>query len=807
MKIKLITISKILFPVTLFFLFVECKSQRPGENKEDGNSPIELENSPPVPSDGIIGAGSKNNKWSPGQAKAPTISTDVDNFLKAINGKIRLLHCKYEGASLDKTNNFNPNGLKLNDEEWQTTINTSIVDADPTALDLNIQFRLIKGTSKETGVAVAFDFSDWNTENYVMLPASVYNGNRCKLVNRGYAKGLDRKYLYQKDIPLMSVPIPQLSPDQNAVSRLEVNASNMATPAMCFFSKKAKRGFIVLTEQKTQYSDNGFIVEESVDRKTASFVISAPGVREKKPLFVGFSESPDQGADFKSGDQINLQMRIYNFEANDIPAVLDKFMKVRKSITGSNQPRNLIPFSQVASWMTDRIDERWYESDQFQFYCPENADWISFGWIGGLMNTFPILALGGDMHLDRVTKTFDFAISRGQGDAGYFYGALDHDGKPFGREGYNELPEIVLTRKNADVLFWMVKQFMLLKAQGKADKINPSWEQNIQQLADAFVTTWKKNGQWGRMLNNKTGEVAEYSTSGGVMAIGGLALASEYYSKREYLKVAKEAANFYYQRDFVNTGMTTGGCADILHNADSETAAGFMTSLMALFELTGNKEWLLKSENLANLVATWTTSYDYELPEDTELGRLGAKLAGIYWASTQNKHGAPGICTSSGDPLFKIYRATGNELYAELMNDIVHAYGESIRRGGYTNERLTYCDADSRGERGTHVTGWNELNGFLMALEIPGIYVQTDGNLFFVFDHVKAVIEKRDEHGMILKITNPTKFDAAVSVFAESEKQAQNPLGYTAFINWPKVEIKAEDSIQIHISSNGSIIK
>ena len=117
------------------------------------------------------------------------------------------------------------------------------------------------------------------------------------------------------------------------------------------------------------------------------------------------------------------------------------------------------------------------------------------------------------------------------------------------------------------------------------------------------------------------------------------------------------------------------------------------------------------SRNAANLAATWITSYDYELPKSTELGRLGTKLAGIVWASTQNKHGAPGICTSSGDPLFKIYRATGNRLYADLLRDIMHAHAESVRPGGYTNERLTYCDADSRGERGSHVTGWNELNG------------------------------------------------------------------------------------------------
>ncbi len=711
-----------------------------------------------------------------------------------------------KAQTLLNATNFNQSGLKLNDEVWQSTINTSIDNTDPTILDIDIRFVLNKGPSIEAGVAVVFDFSDWDTGNYVMLPASVYNGNRCKIVDRAYAEGLERKYLYKKDIPLMSVPIPQLSPELNVKSRLEVNASNMASPAMCFYSKENKRGFILLAKQKTQFADNGFIIEESSDRQKASFVITAPGVREMKPEFVGFSEGTDLGADFIRGDEIELKLRIYSFEVSDIPVLLDKFMKVRKSLTGQNSPRNLIPMSQTATWMTERIDSRWFEGEQFQFYCPENANWISFGWIGGLMNTFPMLALNDRIHFERVAKTFDFALPRAQGEAGYFYGALNYDGIPFGREGYNEFPEIVLTRKNADVLFWMIKQFKLLNVQGKEESIKPEWEENIQDLADAFVSTWKIYGQWGRMLNNHTGEVAEYNTSGGVMGIGGLALASDYFRNPEYLEIAKEAAHYYYQRDFIELGMTTGGCADILHNADSETAAGFMTALMALYEITGEPEWLEKSRNLANLCATWTTSYDYQLPEETELGKLDAKLAGVYWASTQNKHGAPGICTSSGDPLFKIYRHTQDKLYADLLNDIIHAHAESIRPGGYTNERLTYCDADSRGERGTHLTGWNELNGFLMALEIPGIYLQTDGELFYVFDHVEARIEKHDKDGLTLEIKNSTNFDASVSILAESTKQAEQILGYNAFVNWPQVEIQARDSLKVYINRDGDII-
>jgi uncharacterized protein YyaL (SSP411 family) len=332
------------------------------------------------------------------------------------------------------------------------------------------------------------------------------------------------------------------------------------------------------------------------------------------------------------------------------------------------------------------------------------------------MNTFPMLALGDEMHRGRVTKTLDFAIPAAQGKSGYFLATIHPDGKAAGRDWFPDQP-IVLTRQNADVLYWLLKQFTLLKAQGHAGAIKPAWEQAAKRLAQAFVDTWKRHGQWGNYLNHETGDIAIYNSTSGAMAIGGLALASEYFNEPVFLEVARRAADYYYRQDFVEKGFTYGACSDIMQNADSETAAGFMTALMALHETTGEKRWLEMSRNLANLAATWTVSYDYELPKDTELGSLGAKLAGVYWASTQNKHGAPGICTSSGDPLFKIYRATGDRRYAELMRDIAHAWQEGVKPGGGIGERLTYCDADSRGNRGggDGDNGWCVLNGILMA--------------------------------------------------------------------------------------------
>jgi len=427
---------------------------------------------------------------------------------------------------------------------------------------------------------------------------------------------------------------------------------------------------------------------------------------------------------------------------------------------------------------------------------------MSYGWIGGLMNTYPALALGDAEHLRRVINTFDFGLSHGEGKSGYFYDTVGSDGNVLRRDAAaaENISDIALTRKNADMLYWPVKQLMLMKKQGNGNIIRPEWENRMRRLADAFVSTWKKHGTWGNYVNPETGDIAVYNTTGAAMAPAGLALASVYFNNPEYLAVAREGAKALYD-EFAVKGFTSGGCGDILQNADSETAVALLTSLVTLAEVTGDTSYIPQAEALAALCSTWTVSYPYILPENTPLARLGADLIGAVWASTQNKHGAPGFCTQSGDALFKLYRTTGNELYAALLRDIIHAHAEGIQPNGKITERLTYCDADSRGSRGDGgKTGWNETNGAMMATEIPGIYINTDTGRYFVFDHVKVTELKKKKGGYEMTLFNPTEHEATVTVFAENASQAAKPLGDNRFTEWTqKVTVKPGKSVKYRV--------
>lgn len=754
--------------------------------------------------------------WLPVEGASALAKGDagMDAFLKELRANLRPVACWYKGAQLQASRALPGGQLSLPQSKWELAQQVKEVPGAGDARDVTLTLSLKEGQAEASGLAAAFDFSDWSKDNYVLIPGAVYNGNRLRTIGGGYNAGLPAADYGRRDLPLTQNDVPRLEIEDGKPSKLEVSACNVTAPAICVFDQKAKRGFIVLAEQagrdakgeflakaNGELLDNAFAVEENADRSRATLVIGAPGVRSRKPEFVGFSGSPDRGLVMKAGDAITLKLRVYSFAAADIPALLDRYSAVRKAVTGPNHPRLLAPASQVEQWMTARIESRYLQSPKASFYCPENGPWIAFGWIGGWMNTAPMLVQGDAEKLRRVTTTFDHGF-KAQTPAGHFRYAIDANGNTAFREPRKDA---TLTRCEGDMLFWMVKQFELLKAQNRGQAVKPEWEAGIRKLADALVATWKKDGQWGKMIQVETGAVYEFNTTGGATVIGGLALASAHYRNPEYLKIAKDAARFYFERDIVKLGMTSGACADILQHAESETSYAFVNSMMTLYEVTGEREWLDKARTAAALFSTWIVAHDYILPKTTELGGLDAKLAGVFWASTQNKHGAPGICTASGDALFKLGRATGDARPAELVRDIVRAHGESIRPGGFTNERLTFCDAEARGSRGDHVTGWCETNGILMAQELPGIYVRSDADLLFVYDAVEVKVLSRGPTGVKLEVRNPTKFDAKVSVLAEDAKQAQKPLGPIAFIRWPKVEVKAGETRTLEVSANGTV--
>jgi hypothetical protein len=181
----------------------------------------------------------------------------------------------------------------------------------------------------------------------------------------------------------------------------------------------------------------------------------------------------------------------------------------------------------------------------------------------------------------------------------------------------------------------------------------------------------------------------------------------------------------------------------------------------------------------------------------------------------QNKHSAPGICTLSGDALFKLYRYTGNKLYLEQIQETAHNLTQYLSRAdrpvgdpqvmkpGYMCERVNFSDWEGVHNIGGSLFGscWCEVSLLLTAVEIPGIYVQPDTGVLCVFDHVDAEIVRADGDTAVLRCTNPTKFDADVRVFAERSSSMARILGQGAGLRWQTFAVKAGQTCDIAVTA------
>ena len=345
------------------------------------------------------------------------------------------------------------------------------------------------------------------------------------------------------------------------------------------------------------------------------------------------------------------------------------------------------------------------------------------------MSSYPLLTDGSAETKERAKKTLDF-IAENQSPSGFYYsivkdGVVSGDG--FGAPGLENVHHI---RKSADVLYFLFKHFSI---QGL--KVKPEWEESARRCADAFCTLFERYGKLGQLVDMTTGEMVVGTSAAGAMVPGALVKAWRYFGDRRYLDVAERSAEYLYE-NYLSRGLTNGGPAEILCAADSESAFALLESLVALYEETGKAGYLAKAEKALHFCSSWVVSYSYRFPETSLFGRLGINTVGCVFANVQNKHAAPGICTLSGDSIYKLYKYTGDRRYLELILDVAYAMPQCVSTdarplyswdeppvkltAGSINERVNMSDWEGRRNVGSvfRYSCWCETSLILTFTEL-----------------------------------------------------------------------------------------
>jgi hypothetical protein len=697
-------------------------------------------------------------------------------------------------------------GHELNASKWNVLVNAQEVQERSDALDVEVTFECVSGKIEQAAVSVNLNFKDWNRDNYVLLPSVAYNGNKFESRRIPYSPKLSFVQDIGPDKPIIVSDVLRLD-NGDGVSRIQDRSGAFAAPALCFQSSSTRKGFILLTNYGNSMGDYSLSVEESRNRGNATFAITSPCMREQYVYKICDSRVPswDKGHDFSAGDKVTVHFRVYGFAADKVTDLFHRYAEVRKDMERGIL-RNTLPYSICQKIQENKFNTQNFVPD-FGYYSVgmRNGflqDW-QIGWTGGMISTYPLLFMGNEQTCQNVIRNFDWLFPNGISPSGFFWDACEKGNRWLG--GDIRKPQSAnwhLIRKSGDAVYYIIKQFLLMDSKGMT--VKSAWKEGTIRVCDALVNLWNKNHQFGQFVDSRTGVICVGGSSSGAIIPAALTLAGRYFGNQSYLQVAQEAAEYYY-RNFTSKGIACGGPGDALQNPDSESSYSLVESYALLYEQTGDKKWLQYAEDAARQFSSWVTCGDYPFPKESLFGKAGVCSMGAVYANTQNKHGAPAICTASGIALLRIYRATGDAFFLHLLQDIAHNITQYLpckynpignAKEGWVCERVNMSDWEGPDRIGEIVglSTWAETGLMLTTVEIPGVYIQPDKGMATAFDNVQLTSSVKRGRLQSCTITNPFSLPIKIMVLAENASDRLKPLNENRLYTAQTISLKARES-------------
>lgn len=693
-----------------------------------------------------------------------------------------------------------------------------------------LQARVIRGNAQQAAFGLAIDDPEWTTDNFVLIPGAVYNGNRFA----------SKPYKYSPpavgptpgtDEPLHIGDIPRLSLDPGP-SHLDQMSIDGAIPGIGVYFPKRKKALVILTGQKNELGPFGIEVIENETRDQARLLLMSPGFRHDHYFTIdGYTRpSPDTAADLPEGTSVTLPFRLHWIDCASVQDLFDFLFEHRQDCFDPVPLRNEIPFS--AAWdILHAKHNRTNWLPEYNFYQvsilqdPPNPFMLfQVGWVGGMMIQLPLIQEGDEQSLERCLKMFDFFF-QAQTEYGLFH--------PFfnGREFHGEMKQDIdehgvgtiekkakpwtLVRRIGDAIYFLTRSFRLLEEKELGEKIKPEWKAGLRKNVEAVLDIWSRHHDFGQYIDIHTGDIVIARSTAAAMMPAALVEAARYFGEAAWIQTAAEIGERFRTHDLAD-GVTCGGPGDCVQAPDSESIAALIESFILLHEETGEKKWLKATADAIAQTASWVLAYDYEFPEGTALQQIGAQSRGSFLANAQNKTAVPGICTLSGQGILRAYRATGNEAWMDLLRDISHTIPQYLARAdkkiptrltwgrkglteqpeGWICERVNVTQwGEAIGEISAY-SCWCEVAMMLTFTELPGVYWDTSGRKVFVFDHIEATVK---EDGQTLRLHNPTAFPARVKILAEDDARRRTPLPPLAAATWPVADIAPDQTLNFRV--------
>lgn len=515
-----------------------------------------------------------------------------------------------------------------------------------------------------------FPIDQYDAKEYIFFPACAYNGNRFVSVKRNYPPFYTTEEMTE-DMPVMITDVPRLNPDGSG--GIEITTGDVSVPCMGMFSQARKKGLLIFTVQQVNGKNLGLSFADG------AFKITYPARRENIYLWPFMRENTKPPEDAGEDAQVSIDYRVLDFDCESMEEFYAVFFRNRKIMRLDCRRAENLPYAKQWEIQRKKFNEMNYIPGWGYIDCVYDKTLpgkvISLGWCGTGMVDYAMMKLGGESEWSKGLENLDF-IADTQSEFGLIIPPVTDGGRLIGDgHGMPNGENVILVRRIADILYFLFKHFELFREKNRP--IPERYTACAARLADAVLRIWETYGQLGQYVNYKTGEVVVFNSTSGGMMPAALVKAYAFFKEEKYLKCAEAIADQYYTRDAAN-GYTTGGPGDALQCPDSESAFAFLESTVLLYEATRKDKWLQRAEFMLHFFSSWVVPYNYEFPAGCEFARLHIKTTGTVFANAQNKHSAPGICTMSGDCIYKLYQFTKNPEYLTLIKEIKTAISQCM---------------------------------------------------------------------------------------------------------------------------------
>lgn len=131
--------------------------------------------------------------------------------------------------------------MDFQDSQWQITRKISPLEKQ-SKYRVEVTFRCLSRKVDHASVSLDFDFSNWSKENYVLLPAAAYNGNRYEAVRMDYLPFFVSPKQMGLNKPVMLSDQPRLN-FRDGYSRIQDISGNLAIPSAGFKQVGSDKGF------------------------------------------------------------------------------------------------------------------------------------------------------------------------------------------------------------------------------------------------------------------------------------------------------------------------------------------------------------------------------------------------------------------------------------------------------------------------------------------------------------------------------------------------------------------------------------